>query len=48
MSRFEVAVAADRNITVSLFKDVPTQIKERGQAMLTEHPVSGAFIEDWF
>jgi hypothetical protein len=48
MSQFVAAVAADRNITVSFFKEVPTQIKAGGQAMLREHPQSGAFIEDSF
>jgi len=48
MSQFVTAITADRNVTVSFFNDVPTQIKAGGQAMLTEHPLSGAFLETRF
>jgi hypothetical protein len=48
MSQFVTAIAADRNIAISFFEEVPTLIKARGQAILTEHPVSGAYVVDSF
>jgi hypothetical protein len=48
MSQFVTAIAADRNIALSFFKEVSTQMKAGGQAMLTEHPLSGADFEDSF
>jgi hypothetical protein len=35
------AVTANRNVTVSIYKKIQTKIKAGGQAILTEHPVSG-------
>jgi hypothetical protein len=48
MTQFVTAVTANRNIALRFFKEVPTQIKARGQAMLTEHPLSGESIWDLF
>jgi hypothetical protein len=36
------AVTANRDVTISIPKEIPTKIKAAGQAILTEHPVSGA------
>jgi hypothetical protein len=38
------AVAANRDVTISIFTKVPTKIKTEGKAILTEHPLSGAHI----
>jgi hypothetical protein len=48
MSELVAAVTADRNVAFSFFKDIPIQTKAMCQAMFTEHPLSGAFIEDSF
>jgi hypothetical protein len=43
------AVAANRDVTISIPKEIPTKIKAGGQAILTEHPVTGArFLSDSF
>jgi hypothetical protein len=48
MSLLVAAVTTDQDISVNFFKETPTQIKARGQAILTEHPLSGAFMIDSF